>query len=68
MMKQEIIAGIVFCVIGPCMLFLPSKTLWKITEKWKTKGTGQPSRKYTVMMRVLGVVFTAVGAGLVIWG
>ena len=47
---------------------LPPKTLWKITEKWKTKGAGQPSDKYIVIMRILGVVFAAVGGGLLIWG
>ena len=37
-MKQEIIAGIILGVMGLSMLLLPAKTLWKITEKWKTKG------------------------------
>ena len=36
-MKQEIIAGIILGVMGLSMLLLPPKTLWKITEKWKTK-------------------------------
>ena len=51
-MKQEIIAGIILGVMGLCMLLLPPKTLWKITEKWKTKGAGQPSDKYIVIMRI----------------
>ena len=67
-MKQEIIAGIILGVMGLSMLLLPPKTLWKITEKWKTKGAGQPSGKYIVIMRILGVVFAAVGGGLLIWG
>lgn len=67
-MKQEDIAGIIFCVMGLCMLLLPPKTLWKITQKWKTKGVGQPSDKYIIIMRILGVAFAAVGSGLLIWG
>ena len=67
-MKQEIIAGIIFCVMGLSVLLLPPKTLWKITEKWKTKGDSQPSDKYIVIMRILGIVFAAVGGGLLIWG
>ncbi len=67
-MKQEIIAGIVFCIMGLCMLLLPPGTLWKITERWKTKEDGQPSDKYIVIMRFLGVVFAVTGAGLLIWG
>ena len=67
-MKQEIIAGIVIGIMGRCMLLLPPKTLWKITEKWKTKGTGQPSDQYIVIMRILGIAFVATGIGLLIWG
>lgn len=67
-MKQEIIAGIIFCVMGLGMLILPPKTLWKITEKWKNKGNGQPSGKYAVIMRILGAVFAAVGGWLLISG
>lgn len=66
-MKQEIIAGVILCVMGLGMLLLPTNTLWKITEKWKIKGTIQPSDKYIVIMRVLGIVFAAVGGGLLIW-
>ena len=67
-MKQEIIAGIILGVMGLCMLLMPPKKLWKIMEKWKTKGDGQPSDKYIVIMRILGIVFAAVGGGLLIWG
>ncbi len=67
-MKQETIAGIVFCIMGLGMLLLPPHRLWKITEKWKTKEGSQPSDQYAVIMRVLGIVFTAAGAGLLIWG
>ena len=67
-MKQETIAGIIFCFMGLGMLLLPPKTMWKITDQWKTKEAGQPSDKYTAIMRVLGVVFAAVGVGLLLWG
>ena len=67
-MKQEVIAGFIFCVMGLGMLVLPPKTLWKITEKWKTKGSGQPSDKYVLVARILGIVFAAVGGWLLISG
>ena len=67
-MKQEVIAGIIFCVMGAAMLVLPPKTLWKIAEKWKTKGSGQPSDKYVLIARILGVVFAAVGGWLLVSG
>ena len=67
-MKQEIIAGIILGVMGLSMLLLPPQMLWKITEKWKTKEAGQPSDQYIVIMRFLGVVFSVVSVGLLIWG
>jgi len=67
-MKQEIIAGIILGIMGLCMLLLPPKTLWKITDGWKTKGAGQPTEKNIVIMRVLGTVFTMTGGALLIWG
>ncbi len=67
-MKQEIIAGIVFCIMGLGMLLLSPGRLWRITEKWKTKEGEQPSNRYIAIMRALGVVFALTGAGLLIWG
>lgn len=67
-MKQENIAGIILGVMGLGMLLLPPKMLWKITDQWKTKGDGEPSNKYIILMRVLGIVFAVVGGGLLIWG
>ncbi len=67
-MKQEIIAGIVFCIMGLGMLLLAPGRLWRITEKWKTKEGGQPSDRYIVIMRILGAVFALTGGGLLIWG
>ncbi len=67
-MKQEIIAGIVFIVMGLGMLLLPADRLWKITEKWKNRDGGQPSAGYAVVMRVLGIVFAAAGCALLIFG
>lgn len=67
-MKQEIIAGFIFCVMGLSMLILPPQTLWKITDKWKTKGSTQPSPKYAMIMRILGAAFTAAGGWLLING
>ena len=67
-MKQELIAGIVIIVIGLSLLFLPIGKLWAFTEKWKTEGGGQPSKSYTILMRILGIVFSLVGAALIVYG
>ena len=67
MMKQETLAGIVFCLMGISMLILPPGTLWRITEKWKTKGSGEPSRTYVVIMRILGIIFASVGGCFLIF-
>ncbi len=63
-MKQEVIAGIVLCAMGLAMLLLKTGAWWKAAEKWKTKGGSGPSGSYTVLLRVLGVVFF--GAGIVL--
>ena len=67
MIRQEFIAGIVLCLIGFCLLLMPNK-IWKITEKWKTKGGEQPSKSYVVVTRALGFVFVVLGGFLVISG
>ncbi len=67
-MKQELIAGIVIGMIGLSLLFLPIGKLWAFTEKWKSKGGDRPSQSYTILMRVVGAVFSVVGAVLVIHG
>ena len=67
-MKQELIAGIVIIVIGLSLLFMPIGILWAFTEKWKTEGGGQPSKSYTILMRILGIVFSLVGAALIVYG
>ena len=67
-MKQELIAGIVMGVIGLSLLLIPVNTLWMVTEKWKSKGGEAPSKGYARLMRVLGAVFAAVGAVLIICG
>ena len=37
-MKQELIGGLVLCLIGLGLLIVPPVTLWTLTEKWKTEG------------------------------
>ena len=64
-MNQEIIAGIVLCVMGLGLIFTSPNSLWNITEKWKTNGGGGPSKSYTVVMRVLGIVFALAGGYLI---
>ena len=62
-MIQTLLAGIVMCLMGLCMLFVPAYKIWSITEKWKTSG-GKPSRSFIIVTRVLGIVFLIVGIGL----
>ena len=64
-MNQELTAGIVFCLLGLSLLFLSPDKLWMVTEKWKTKDGGQPSKSYTVVMRMLGIVFSLAGGLLI---
>ena len=65
-MDQEIIAGIVLCVIGLCLLLVPRDRLWAVTGKWMVKGGGEPSDKFNLVTRILGVVFAAAGVWLII--
>ena len=67
-MKQELIGGLVLCLIGLSLLLISPFRLWTITEKWKTEGGEQPSRKYVVLIRVLGAVFAAAGGALAVSG
>ncbi len=64
-MKQEIVAGIIFVVMGLSILFVPPNILWMVTEKWKTKNVGQPSKGYIIVMRLLGVIFALTGGYLI---
>ncbi len=64
-MKQEIIAGIILCILGLSLVLIPSEKLWVITEKWKTNDGSQPSRGYVIVMRVLGVIFALTGGMLI---
>ena len=67
-MKQELIGGLVLCLIGLGLLIVPPVTLWTFTEKWKTEGGEQPSKKYVVLIRILGAVFAAAGCALAVSG
>ena len=67
-MKQELIGGLVLCMIGLGLLFVSPIKLWTITEKWKTEGGEQPSRKYVVLIRILGAVFAVTGCALAVSG
>ena len=60
-MKQELMAGIAIGLIGLCLLLIPIGKLWAITEQWKSKGNSQPSRNYTMLMRVLGAALIVYG-------
>lgn len=42
-MKQELIGGLVLCLIGLGLLFVSPVSLWTLTEKWKTEGGERPS-------------------------
>ena len=67
-MNQELMAGIVICLIGLCLLLVQISKLWAITEKWKSKDDGLPSKSYAILMRILGAAFTTLGAALIICG
>ena len=67
-MKQELMAGIVIGLIGLCLLLVPMGRLWAFTEQWKSKEAGASSRGYTLLMRILGGVFAAAGAALIVYG
>ena len=55
-MKQELIGGLVMCLIGLGLFFVSPVTLWTLTEKWKTQGGERPTKEYTILIRVLGAV------------
>lgn len=63
---QEVIPGIVLCVMGFCLLFVSVDKIWTVAEKWKTIGGERPSKSYVVITRVLGIVFMIVGGGLLV--
>ena len=63
---QEVIPGIVMCVIGFCLLFVSVDKIWVVAEKWKTIGGERPSKSYVVITRTLGIVFILVGVGLLV--
>ena len=65
---QEVIPGIVMCVIGFCLLFVSVDKIWAVAEKWKTIGGERPSKSYVVITRTLGIVFILVGVGLLVSG
>ena len=67
-MKQELIGGLVLCLIGLGLLFVSPIKLWTITEKWKTEGGEQPSKKYAVLIRILGAIFAVAGCALAVSG
>ena len=57
-MKQEAIAGMILCAMGLAMLLISPNVWWKVAEKWKTKDGSGPAKSYTVILHVLGVVFS----------
>ena len=65
-MKQEVIAGIILCAMGLCLLVIPVDIWWKISEQWKTEGEARPSKRYAAVTRAVGIVFAVAGAALLI--
>ena len=63
---QEVIPGIVMCVMGFCLLFVSVDKIWTVAEKWKTIGGERPSKSYVIIMRTLGIVFLVGGVGLLV--
>ena len=67
-MRQETVAGIVLCVIGPEMLLIPPQAWWTVAEcgeVGKKDGCG-PARSQTVVLRLMGMVFAGEGIPLVL--
>ncbi len=67
-MKQELIGGLVLCLIGLSLLLISPFRLWTITEKWKTQGGERPTREYTILIRLIGTFFAIAGGVLAISG
>ena len=67
-MNQELIGGLVLCLIGLSLLFISPFRLWTLTEKWKTQGGNGPSKQYAVLIRIIGAVFAVAGCALAVSG
>ncbi len=65
-MNQELLAGIVMCLIGACLSFVSPVKIWTITDKWKTVGGERPSNSFIVITKVLGFAFVVAGACLLL--
>ena len=65
-MIQEVIPGIVLCVMGFCLMFVSIDKIWTVAEKWKTIGGERPSKSYIIITRALGIVFILVGGCLLV--
>lgn len=63
---QEVIPGIVLCVMGFCLLFVSVDKIWTVAEKWKTIGGERPSKSYVAITRALGIVFIIAGGYLLV--
>ena len=63
---QEVIPGIVLCVMGFCLLFVSVDKIWTVAEKWKTIGGERPSKSYVAITRALGIVFIIAGGDLLV--
>ena len=59
-MEQNIIAGIVFLIIG-IILEVFTTSLWRLCEKWKSKDGKAPSPSYVVLIRTLGALVILIG-------
>ena len=59
-MEQNIIAGIVFLIIG-IILEVFTTSLWRLCEKRKNKEEKAPSPSYVVLIRTLGALVILLG-------
>jgi len=67
-MTQEVIAAIVLCIIGVCLVFISPKRIWSVTDKWKTRGGEGPSKAFIIITNVLGIIMILAGCGLLLFG
>ena len=59
-MTQRVIGGILLAIIAALLLIFP-KALWRLTERWKSKGTTEPSRTFLWIVRIVGAALLTAG-------
>lgn len=53
--------GGVFLVFSGCVMLFKPKTMWKISDSWKTKNNSEPTSFYLKFIQAGGLVLTVGG-------